>query len=430
MSHLITLFEQHSYLILFTGIFLELLGLPISGEFLMSYAGYFVYQGKMSYILALLTVFVSGGAGITATYWIGKAGGYKLIEKYGKYVHLGPERYKKTSDWFESSGSKLLVFAYFIPGIRHFTGYISGISRMPFRKFIIPAYTGSFLWGFCFITLGKVLGPRWEPFHKATSKYFIIFILVFVIFLAGYLAYRFYKNQIKDFFIRFIQRLLNHLKTIRKIEIFLIFLTLVLIGMVTLMLGMAQDYLYNDFAQFNEIAEYMVKSAIYMSWMKGFLVFQPPFALASIIAITIIRIWKKGRNRVLEYLLLGVSIGGTKPFHDAIIKTFSYLQSFGFVGKFHSANFPDINATIMIIVYGTCLFLLVRHSKNKYLPIFGPLFGLILLISLAVVNIASAHNLPSDIVGGYVYGCVWIFFNFLLFEMLRLVLDRHKVEYD
>jgi membrane protein DedA with SNARE-associated domain len=71
MSHLITLFEQHSYLILFTGIFLELLALPISGEFLMSYAGYFVFQGKMNYTLALLTVFVSGGAGITATYWIG-----------------------------------------------------------------------------------------------------------------------------------------------------------------------------------------------------------------------------------------------------------------------------------------------------------------------------------------------------------------------
>lgn len=89
-------------------------------------------------------VFLSGGLGITVTYWIGKAGGYKLIEKYGKYIHLGPERYKKTAAWFERSGSKLLVFAYFIPGIRHFTGYISGISRMPFRKFIIPAYIGAF----------------------------------------------------------------------------------------------------------------------------------------------------------------------------------------------------------------------------------------------------------------------------------------------
>ena len=105
MSYLITLFEQHSYLILFIGIFLELMALPISGEFLMSYAGFFVYKGEMNYFLAILTVFLSAGAGITLTYWIGKAGGYKLIEKYGKYVHLGPERYIKIAAWFERSGS-------------------------------------------------------------------------------------------------------------------------------------------------------------------------------------------------------------------------------------------------------------------------------------------------------------------------------------
>ncbi|MES1040183.1 VTT domain-containing protein [Peribacillus simplex] len=425
MSYLINLFEHHSYLILFIGIFLELMALPISGEFLMSYTGYFVFQGTMNYSLALLTVFVAGGAGITVTYWIGKAGGYKLIEKYGKYIHLGPERYKKISAWFERSGSKLLIFAYFIPGIRHFTGYISGISRMPFRKFIIPAYTGSFLWGFCFITLGKVLGPHWEDFHHSASKYFIIFIIIFGVLLVGYLTYRFYKVQIKNFFIHLIKWLTNRLKTIRKTEIFLIFLTLILIGMVTLMLGMAQDYLNNEFTQFNIIAEYIVTSSLYMSWMKGLLVFQSPYVLGVIIGVTIIRIWRKRRNRLLEYFLLIVSVLGASLFHESIMQFFSYLQSLGFVAKFHSANFPDINATITIIIYGTCLFLLIRHSKKNYTSIFLPLMGLILLMGLTIANIASTDLLPSDILGGYVYGGVWISFNFLLFEMLRLVIEKY-----
>jgi len=425
MSYLISLFEQHSYLILFLGIFLELMALPISGELLMSYAGYFVYQGKMNYILAILTVFGSGGAGITVTYWIGKAGGIKLIEKYGKYIHLGPERYKKVSAWFERSGSKLLVFAYFIPGIRHFTGYISGISRMPFRKFIIPAYTGSFLWGVCFITLGKVLGPEWKAFHEAASKYLVIFIIVIAVLLAVFFAYRFYKIQIKNFFILLLIRLTKRLKTIRATEIFLIFLTLVLIGMVSLMFGLAQDYLYDEFSQFNDIAEYMVGTIVYTSWMKGFVVFQSPIALGSILAITMIRIWSKGQNKLLEFLLLGVSIVGAKPFHDLISKTFSYLQSFGFFGKFHSANFPDMNAFVMFIIYGTCLFLLVRHSKKSYTPIYTSILVLLILAGIAIVNIASTDTLPSDIVGGYVYGGVWIFFNFLLFEMLRLVLEKY-----
>lgn len=425
MSYLISLFEHHSYLILFLGIFLELMALPISGELLMSYAGYFVYQGKLNYMLALLTVFVSGGAGITVTYWIGKAGGYKLIEKYGKYIHLGPERYKKVSAWFERSGSKLLVFAYFIPGIRHFTGYIAGISRMPIRKFIIPAYTGVFLWSACFITLGKVLGPEWKAFHEAASKYFVIFIIVIAVLLAVFFAYRFYKNQIKKFFILLLKRLTERLKTIRATEVFLIFLTLVLIGMVSLMVGLAQDYLYDEFSQFNDIAEYIVGTIGFTSWMKGFAIFQSPIALGIIFAVTMICIWSKGQNRLLEFLLLGVSIIGAKPFHDLISMSFSYLQSFGFIGKFHSANFPDMNAFVMFIIYGTCLFLLVRHSKKSYTPIYTSILVLFLLMGIAVVNIASTNTLPSDIVGGYVFGGVWIFFNFLLFEMFRLVMEKY-----
>jgi len=424
MSYLISLFEQHSYLILFLGIFLELMALPISGELLMSYAGYFVFQGKMNYTLALLTVFVSAGTGITVTYWIGKAGGYKLIENYGKYIHLGPERYKKVSDWFERSGSKLLIFAYFIPGIRHFTGYISGISRIPFRKFIIPAYTGAFLWGICFITLGKVLGPEWKVFHVAASKYFVIFIIIICVLLAVFFACRFYKVQIKTYFIHLIKRLSNRLKTNRATEVFLIFLTLVLIGMVSLMLGLAQDYLYDEFNQFNDIVEYMVGAVVNTNWMEGFLVFQSLFGLWCILGITVIRIWRKGRNRLLEFTLLGVSIAGAKPFHGLISKTFSYLQSFGFFGKFHSTNFPDMNSFIMVIIYGTCLFLLVRHSKKSYTPIYTSIMILIILAGLAIVNIESTNTLPSDVVGGYVYGGVWIFFNFLLFEMLRLLIEK------
>lgn len=424
MSYLITLFEQHSYLILFSGIFLELMAFPISGEFLMSYAGYFVYQGKMNYILALLTVLLSGGVGITATYWIGRAGGYKLIERYGNYIHLGPERYQKTAAWFERSGSKLLIFAYFIPGIRHFTGYISGISRMPFRKFIIPAYLGSFLWGICFITLGTVLGPRWEVFHQAARRYFIIFIIVFAILMAGFLAFRFYKNSIKEFFIHFLTSLVHRLKTIRNTEIFLIFLTIALIGLVVLMLGMAQDYLYDEFTPFNELAEYLVHMSVYRGWLKAFLVFQSPYAVGVMIAAAIIRIWQRDKDRMLEYLLLIVSILGVRIFHETIMRIFSKLEITGFVGKFHSANFPDINAALLIVLYGTTIFLLVRHSKKNYFPISIPIIGVILIIGTAGANIETTHVLPSDIVGGYVYGGVWLFFNFLLFEMFRLIVEK------
>lgn len=159
MATILTLIEKYSYLLVIAVNFLELVALPVSGELTMSYAGFLAFQGKMNYMFAILAATTGSISGITITYWIGKQFGSELVQKYGKYVHFGPEKYTKTAKWFEKHGNKLLIFAYFIPGVRHFTGYFSGISRLPFRIFIIYAYTGAFLWGLTFVTLGKILGP-------------------------------------------------------------------------------------------------------------------------------------------------------------------------------------------------------------------------------------------------------------------------------
>ncbi|MGG0240619.1 VTT domain-containing protein [Bacillus rhizoplanae] len=427
MEHFISLFEQHSYIILFTVILIELLAIPISAEFFMSFAGYFVFQGKMDYTLAILTAIAAGGVGITVTYWIGRLGGYKLIEKYGRYIHLGPKNYKKVAAWMERSGSKLLVVAYFITGVRHFTGYVSGISRMPYRTFFVPAYIGASLWAISFITLGKILGPRWQDFHKLAGQYLIYIVLVLAIVIGGLLVYKFYKKQIKNFFVRLLNRLISYFRTIRATEVFLISLTLVLLGMTTLMLGMAQDYLYNEFTQFNEVTIYIVHSILQTGWtnsMSRFLSLQSPIAFSILIIITILAIWRKGRNRWLEGLLLIVSILGAHMYHNAVTHTLSYFHFIGKEAATRSSTFPNEKATITIIVYGTCLFLMVRHMKNKYIQFVLPLLGILLLLCIAIANIGYSHILPSDIVGGYVYGAVWMFLNFLLFEMFRLIVNK------
>ncbi|WP_281269340.1 DedA family protein [Falsibacillus pallidus] len=99
----------------------------------------------------------------------------------------------------ERSGSKLLVFAYFIPGVRHITGYVSGISRMRNRTFFIPAYIGVWIWGTCFISIGKVLGPQWDRFHHVISHYISEALIVGIVVAAVYFIFRFYKRKITVF---------------------------------------------------------------------------------------------------------------------------------------------------------------------------------------------------------------------------------------
>ncbi|WP_433742300.1 DedA family protein [Falsibacillus pallidus] len=241
MSHLITLFEHHPYVILFLGTFLELLALPISAELLMSYAGYLVYLEKMNFIFALLTAYAAAGAGITSTFWIGKAGGYRLIEKYGRFLNFGPQKYQKTASWLERSGSKLLVFAYFIPGVRHITGYVSGISRMKNRTFFIPAYVGVLIWGTSFITIGKVLGPEWDTFHHVISHFIAEAMIVGISLAAVYIIFRIYKGKIIRFLLMRFEQFVELIKMISGKKTHLIFLSITLIGIVIMFLVIFQE---------------------------------------------------------------------------------------------------------------------------------------------------------------------------------------------
>lgn len=149
----------HGYSILFLAFVAELLALPIPGETVMGYIGYLSYEGEMNYVAAIVAVYLGVCTGITMAHLLGRKLGYPFFRKYGHYIHLGPEGLDRAADWFDKYGYGLLVIAYFIPGIRHISGYFSGIMKMPFRLFAAPAFIGALLYAGVFITLGRILGP-------------------------------------------------------------------------------------------------------------------------------------------------------------------------------------------------------------------------------------------------------------------------------
>lgn len=405
MTYFLSLFEQHSYMTLFAVIRLELIALPISAEFFMSYAGFFIYEGKMNYVLAIVTTALAAILAVSFTYWVGRLGDYRLIDKYGKYIHLGSERYDKMSRWMESSGSKFLLIAYFVPGLRHVTGYISGISNMPFRKFAVPAYSGAFLWGFSFLTLGKILGPRWNDFHQLARRYFVVIIIGIVFLVVLLFIYRFFKEPLKTFFVRRIKKTAARFRTIRATEIFLIVLTAAFIGLAVLMLGLAQDYWNNEFTPFNEVTTYVFNSLFGDEWhafFSGVLAFQSYWLLAAIVLLSAVIITKKNTNRLLEYTMLLVTVGGFFLYQPLIQQL---LHRLPFLGQ-HSADFSDFHAGLVIVVYGMLLFFNIRHDMNMRPQIIAPFIGLAFILLLAIANISLATALPSDIAGGYVYAGV------------------------
>ncbi|MCD7035670.1 DedA family protein [Metabacillus sp. GX 13764] len=424
MSHFFSLFEHHSYLILFAVTALELIALPVSSEFFMSYAGYFVFQGKMNYILTVLAAFAAAGLAVTITYWIGRLGGYRLVERYGRYFHFGPKQYEKTAAWFDKSGKGLLLFAYFLPGVRHLTGYFAGISKMPFRTYMLLSYIGASLWAFCFISLGVLLGPKWETFHQFAGRYLLVLVVIVGLFLAVLTAYRLYRKPIRHFFSQYFAKLLTHFHTIRATGIFLIFLFAAFIGMMALMIGIAQDYLNNEFTRFNEVAGIIGHRLFALPGIQGtenvILFFQSTYVLGAAVFCSMLIIWKREPERRLETVMTAVILGGGPLYFYLVKKALGLVHSLVTANLPLSPSFPYEYSMTAIIVYGTCLFVLLRHSYSKRVQLFAPVLCVFLLLSLAAAEIAKYSILPGDLAGGYVFGTVWIVFNFLLFELIRV----------
>lgn len=424
---IITLFKHHSYLLLFFVNLLELIALPVSGEVTMSYSGFLVYQKKMNYFLAIIVASLGTTIGVTVSYLIGRKFGYNLILKFGKYIHFGPEKYEKTANWFDHHGNKLLIFSYFIPGVRHFTGYFAGISKLTYKLFALNAYIGAVIWACTFITLGKILGPKWEKFHHSVSKYLGVGIIVFVLFFLALYLVRRYNVIIKSFVIRNIVLLTGRFfHSLRRTKVFIVFLAAIFLTLLIFAFGVGENYLHNEFREFDQVSEYMIFTLFNDGWVKimySFQILQTPLFLFVIIVASCSLLFMNRRNFNLEAIFYITIIFGAVIFKEVLTHVFHYLKPN--TGSLLKIEFPNEQSFMSIVVYGLFTFLLVRHIKNDSLlqriRYITPFFVLLILLLIGISNIYFGVLLPSEITAGYTFGGTWLFLNLLLLEILRLV---------
>jgi membrane protein DedA with SNARE-associated domain len=181
MDWITHLFEQNGYWVLFSGLFTESLALPFPGELAMAFSGHMVYLGKFNLVLVLLCAFLGATLGTTITYFLGKKLGLPFFEKYGKFFFMHPKTLLKLKNWFGKYGNKILLVSYFIPGMRHFTGYSSGILGVRLRTFLIFNHLGAFLWIFTYVMLGKIFGGQLEQVVHLISAYFVKIVLCIIL---------------------------------------------------------------------------------------------------------------------------------------------------------------------------------------------------------------------------------------------------------
>lgn len=155
--------------------------LPAASELVMLYAGvlasgalagqHVVLFGHRidSHFWGYVAVAAAGVAGQTVGSIIGWAiglyGGRPLVERHGRWLHLGPENLDRAERWFDRWGDWAVFLGRMTPVIRSFVSIPAGIARMPLGRFTLYSVLGTIPWCFGIAGAGWALGSSWEKFH-------------------------------------------------------------------------------------------------------------------------------------------------------------------------------------------------------------------------------------------------------------------------
>jgi membrane protein DedA with SNARE-associated domain len=165
-------------------------GLPIPDETVMVLAGALIRRGELNPTLTWTAAAAGAMAGITVSFAMGRLGGRALLARSRLVRHVPRSSLERAERWFEGFGKWLLVFGYFIPGVRHVTAIIAGASGLPTRAFALAAYAGAVLWVSCFLLIGYGLADEWRTILADVHRYAVLLTVVAAAGVTAYLLLR------------------------------------------------------------------------------------------------------------------------------------------------------------------------------------------------------------------------------------------------
>ncbi|HEX2193969.1 MAG TPA: DedA family protein [Candidatus Limnocylindria bacterium] len=207
LPFILDLYDAVGYLGVAFAVALETIVAPIPSEVILPMAGWKVSQSAASpsvvepltglgWNLPLAVAFATVGSlvGALVGYAIGAWGGRPLLDRYGRYVGIGPDDLDRAERWFDRWGSWAVFFGRMVPLVRTFVSYPAGIAGMGMGRFVVYSVLGSLPWNAALIYAGFLVGENYQQIERALKPYeYVIYVAV----LAGvaYLVYRWVRAR-------------------------------------------------------------------------------------------------------------------------------------------------------------------------------------------------------------------------------------------
>jgi membrane protein DedA with SNARE-associated domain len=165
------LLEHYGYLAVGGFVLLEDFGVPVPGEAIMIAAAIFAGTGQMNIAVVIVVAALGAIIGDNIGFAVGHFGGRPLVERFGRYIFLTPERLDRAEDYFNRHGGKIVVIARFVEGLRQVNGILAGTVGMHWLKFLAFNALGAVLWVCWWSLLGHFAGENISEIYAGFERY-------------------------------------------------------------------------------------------------------------------------------------------------------------------------------------------------------------------------------------------------------------------
>jgi membrane protein DedA with SNARE-associated domain len=186
MNHLVS---TYGYAIVALFVAVESLGIPLPGETAVIAAG--AYAGSTHKLSAWIIFVCAAAAAIVGDnigFEIGKVGGYRLLRRYGRRLHLDERRIKVGRYVFDRHGSKVVFFGRFVSVLRTYAAFLAGTNRMPRSRFFAWNAAGGVIWAAAYTVVSYNAGGFLE--RSSTTINVVLGVVAVVVIAASLLIIR------------------------------------------------------------------------------------------------------------------------------------------------------------------------------------------------------------------------------------------------
>lgn len=187
--------KSSGYIAIFVLSVLQSCCVPTSSELTLGFAGFLAYQGELSLPGAIVAGTLGEVVGAYIAWFIGRAGGRRFVDRFGRYILLSHRDLDKAEAWYERRGAWGVFASRLLPVIRNFVAVPAGVAEVPLLRFGLLTAAGSLIWDGAMALIGYELGGRWKSIMHGFSDagYVLGALAVVAIVVVLVHRYRSYK---------------------------------------------------------------------------------------------------------------------------------------------------------------------------------------------------------------------------------------------